>query len=76
LTRINKNIFNEYKAFASNIIMLFRNSDGKLVELNRYDYKNDRIYYKNILLLKNIVNHPKEVISSVVAIQKSILQKE
>ena len=56
--------------------MLFRNSDGKLVELNRYDYKNDRIYYKNILLLKNIVNHPKEVISSVVAIQKSILQKE
>jgi len=54
--------------------MLFRDSQGKLVEINRYDCKNDHIYYKKILRLKFVVNNPKEVISSVSAIQKSILQ--
>jgi hypothetical protein len=33
--------------------MIFRNKDGKLIELNRYDYKNDHIYYKKIMILKN-----------------------
>ena len=29
--------------------MLFRKSDGTLVEINRYDCKNDEIYYQKIL---------------------------
>jgi hypothetical protein len=53
--------------------MLFRNSDGKLVELNRYDFKNDRIYYKKILSLKNLTNNtPKQITSSSITIQKTI----
>jgi len=56
--------------------MLFRNYQGKLVELNRYDFKNDVIYYRKILQIKNIVNNnPKGVNSSAMAIQKSISQK-
>jgi hypothetical protein len=53
--------------------MLFRNSDGKLVELNRYDFKNDRNYYKKILRLKNLIdNTPKQITSSSITIQKTI----
>jgi hypothetical protein len=53
--------------------MLFRNSNGKLVELNRYDFKNDRIYYKKILSLKNLTNNtPKQITSSSITIQKTI----
>jgi len=37
--------------------MLFRNAEGKLIELNRYDFKNDHIYYKKILHIKNIFNN-------------------
>ena len=38
--------------------MLFRKSDGTLIEINRYDYKNDIIYYKKIkeLFLDNKLN--------------------
>jgi hypothetical protein len=69
-------MFNEYKAFSSKRIMLFRTSEGKLVELNRYDCKNDHIYYKKILQLKKITNNnPKEAVSSTIVIQKSLLQK-
>jgi len=32
--------------------MIFRNIDGILVELNRFDFKNDYLYYKKILELK------------------------
>lgn len=28
--------------------MLFRNKDGLLVEINRYNYKNDSIYYNKV----------------------------
>ena len=53
--------------------MLFRNNEGKLVELNRYDFKNDSIYYKKILQLKNLIdNTPKQITSSAIAIQKTI----
>jgi hypothetical protein len=53
--------------------MLFRNAEGKLVEINRCDYKNDHIYYKNILKLKNIVNSdPKEINYSKILIQNAI----
>jgi hypothetical protein len=29
--------------------MIFRKSDGTFVEINRYDYKNDKIYYQKIM---------------------------
>jgi len=29
--------------------MLFRTADGKLVEINRYDFKNDKLYYKKLM---------------------------
>ena len=32
--------------------MLFRDSNGNLVELNRYDFKNDKLYYQKIMELK------------------------
>jgi len=54
--------------------MLFRNAEGKLVEINRYDYKNDHIYYKKILQLKNLINNdPKEFNYSKFLIQNIIL---
>ena len=43
--------------------MLFRSANGKLYELNRYDYKNDHIYYKKVLDLKNIKNTPPKEIN-------------
>jgi hypothetical protein len=53
--------------------MLFRNAEGKLVEINRYDYKNDHIYYKKILQLKNLINNdPKEFNYSKILIQNII----
>lgn len=36
--------------------MLFRNKEGLLVEINRYDCKNDSIYYSKISQLKNLLN--------------------
>ena len=32
--------------------MLFRDSNGNLVELNRYDFKNDKLYYQKIMEIK------------------------
>jgi hypothetical protein len=32
-------------------VMLFRTADGTLVELNRYDFKTDKIYYQKIMEL-------------------------
>jgi hypothetical protein len=29
--------------------MIFRNSKGQLVEINKYDYSNDMIYYEKIM---------------------------
>jgi len=29
--------------------MLFRTIDGKLIEINKYSYKNDKLYYEKIL---------------------------
>jgi hypothetical protein len=29
--------------------MLFRTADGKLVEINKYDFKNDKLYYKKLM---------------------------
>jgi hypothetical protein len=36
--------------------MLFRNKEGVLVEINRYDYKNDFIYYNKVSQMKNLLN--------------------
>lgn len=32
--------------------MLFRTSEGQLIEIKRYDFINDKIYYEKILELK------------------------
>jgi len=32
--------------------MIFRNSNGELVEINKYDYSNDKIYYEKIMNLQ------------------------
>ena len=34
--------------------MLFRDSNGNLVELNRYDFKNDKLYYQKIMEIKQL----------------------
>jgi hypothetical protein len=36
--------------------MLFRTIDGKIVEINRYDFKNDKLYYAKIMSIKNVSN--------------------
>jgi len=33
--------------------MLFRKKDGTIIEIKRYDYKNDIIYYQKIMELYN-----------------------
>ena len=33
-------------------IMLFRDINGNLIELNRYDFKNDKLYYQKIMEIK------------------------
>jgi hypothetical protein len=34
--------------------MLFRTIDGKIIEINRYDFKNDKLYYTKIMSLKTL----------------------
>ena len=34
--------------------MLFRDSNGNLIELNRYDFKNDKSYYQKIMEIKQL----------------------
>ena len=36
--------------------MLFRDSNGNLIELNRYDFKNDKLYYQKIIEIKQLFN--------------------
>ena len=33
--------------------MLFRTVNGELVEINRYSFKNDKMYYEKIMEIKN-----------------------
>ena len=33
--------------------MLFRTNTGELIEINKYDFTNDKLYYKKLLELKN-----------------------
>jgi len=32
--------------------MIFRNSNGDLIEINKYDYSNDQIYYEKVMKLQ------------------------
>ena len=32
--------------------MLFRDSNGNLIELNKHDFKNDKAYYQKIMEIK------------------------
>jgi len=46
--------------------MLYRDATGKIIVINRCDYKNDQIYYKQLFALKRDVykqfsNTPKDV---------------
>ncbi len=34
--------------------MLFRTIDGKFIEINRYDFKNDKLYYEKIMSVKSL----------------------
>jgi hypothetical protein len=36
--------------------MLFRTIDGKIIEINRYDFKNDKLYYGKIMTIKKAYN--------------------
>ena len=40
--------------------MLFRNVDGKLIEINKHKFVNDKLYYKKILELKKCFTKPKK----------------
>lgn len=33
--------------------MIFRDINGKLVEINRHTFKNDNLYYEKIMQIKN-----------------------
>lgn len=46
--------------------MLVRTYDGKLVEINRYDYKNDFLYYKKLME----INMPAPVMDKMKTIEK------
>jgi hypothetical protein len=44
--------------------MIFRNNNGELVELNKYDFKNDLLFYKKIMEMKRSftkLNKPNEI---------------
>jgi hypothetical protein len=32
--------------------MLFRRSNGELININKYDFKNDKLYYEKIMQVK------------------------
>lgn len=33
--------------------MIFRDHNGKLIEINKCDFTNDKLYYKKIIQIKN-----------------------
>ena len=40
--------------------MLFRTNMGELIELNKYQFLNDKVYYQKIMDVKKMVNKDKE----------------
>jgi hypothetical protein len=41
--------------------MLFRDINGNLIELNRYDFINDKLYYQKIIEIKTKITKSVEV---------------
>jgi len=41
--------------------MLFRDINGNLVEINRHDYKNDKLYYQKIMEIKELFTKVKDL---------------
>lgn len=41
--------------------MIFHNTKGELIELNRYDFKNDKLYYQKIMEVKNKFTKSNEI---------------
>ena len=39
--------------------MLFRGSDGTIIEICKYHYKNDNLYYQKLMEIKKDVHVPK-----------------
>jgi len=37
--------------------MLFRDKNNKLIEIKRYDFKNDKMYYNSIINVVNNTNY-------------------
>jgi len=40
--------------------MLFRDINNNLVEINRHDFKNDKLYYQKIMEIKQLFTKPKD----------------
>ena len=51
--------------------MLFRTFKGELIEINKYDFKNDKLYYEKIMHLK----YPFTKISSLTKLEKTFNNK-
>lgn len=44
--------------------MLFRDINGNLIEINRHDFKNDKLYYQKIMEIKQLFtksSKPKDI---------------
>jgi len=37
--------------------MLFRSNKGFLIEIKKYDYPNDKVYYQKIIKIKSTIVH-------------------
>ena len=51
--------------------MLFRDINGKLIELNRYDFKNDKLYYQKIMEIKKPIIEPLNTLMSFAKLEKT-----
>jgi len=51
--------------------MLFRTINGELIEINKYDFKNDKLYYEKIMNIKN----PFTKMSSLTKLEKTFNNK-
>ena len=40
--------------------MLFRTINGELIEINKYDFKNDKLYYEKIMEIKKQMSKSKK----------------
>ncbi len=38
--------------------MLFRTNNGELIEIKRYDFPTDKLYYQKIMEIKKSTKHP------------------